>query len=118
MSDAEGEPAYHLLLDPEEVPLTASALRLLISGEAHQPHIRALARSVLDHLEHPDQADQIANAQAVSVRLSAEEMKITHAALKTLLNDLRREQDDERQALWRILEKLPDEHAIRAIHID
>jgi hypothetical protein len=45
-------------------------------------------------------------------------MKITHTAVKLLLDDLQRGQDDERQVLWRILQKLPDEHAIRAIVIE
>jgi hypothetical protein len=35
-----------------------------------------------------------------------------------LLNDLQREQDAERQILWHIVEKLPDEHAIRAIVLE
>ena len=58
MSDAPTPPeaAYHLLLDPAEVPVTASALRLLISDEAHQPEIRRLAREVLAELEaEPDE---------------------------------------------------------------
>ena len=44
-------------------------------------------------------------------------MKITHTAVRLLLNDLGREQDSERQILWQILGKLPDEHAIRAIEL-
>ena len=48
---AEAEPAYHLLLSDAEVPLTASALWLLISDEAHQPQIRCLARVVLAELD-------------------------------------------------------------------
>ena len=50
--------------------------------------------------------------------LTAPQMKITHTAVRLLLDDLQREQDDERQVLWQILEKLPDEHAIRAIELD
>ncbi len=44
----ESEPAYHLFLDPDEVPAATGALRLLISDEAHEPQIRRLAREVLD----------------------------------------------------------------------
>jgi hypothetical protein len=54
----------------------------------------------------------------VTVPLSAPQMKITHTAVRLLLTDLQREQDAERQILWRIVEKLPDEHAIRAIVIE
>jgi hypothetical protein len=115
MSDltSEREPAYHLLLDPEEVPVAASAIRLLIADEAHQPEIRRLARAVLERLQaEPDQED------VLEVPLSSQEMKITYTAVKLLIDDLQREQHDERAVLWKILDKLPDEHAIRAIALD
>lgn len=103
-------PPYHLLLEHDEALVAASALRLLISDEAHEPHIRELAREVLDSLAAPgDERGRIA------VALSPEQMKITHSAVKLLLNDLQREQASEREVLWRILEKLPDEHVMRAI---
>jgi hypothetical protein len=107
------EPAYHLLLDPEEVPVTAGALDLLISDEAHEPDIRRLAWEVLGALRSP--ADELG---VVTVALSPQQMKITHSALKGLLNDLQRGQADEREILWHVLEKLPDEHSIRAIELD
>ena len=106
------EAAYHLLLDPEEVPLTASALNLLISDEAHQPDIRKLARDVLAELEgDPDEFG------VLSVALTPGQLKITHTAVHLLLDDLQREQADEMQLLHSILSKLPDEHAIRAIQL-
>ncbi len=106
------EAAYHLLLDPEEVPLTASALNLLISDEAHQPDIRKLARGVLAELEgDPDEFG------VLSVALTPGQLKITHTAVHLLLDDLQREQADEMQLLHSILSKLPDEHAIRAIQL-
>jgi hypothetical protein len=114
---SEEEAAYHLFLDAEEVPVAASALRLLIADEAHQPQIRALARNVLGALGAPT-GDAEGEGHVLTVPLSAGEMKITHSALRSLLNDLQREQDAERQILWRLLEKLPDEHAIRAITLD
>ena len=110
---ADAEPAYHLLLAPEEVPVTVTALRLLISDEAHQPEIRRLARSVLDGLQaEPDEAG------VVSVPLTPQEMKITYSAVRLLLNDTQREESDEREILWRILNKLPDEHTMRAIILE
>ena len=41
-------------------------------------------------------------------------MKIVFFSLRLLINDLQREQSDEREILWRIIEKLPDEHVMRA----
>lgn len=107
------EPAYHLFLDPEEVPVATSALRLLISDEAHQPEIRRLAREVLSSLD-----GQPAENGVLTVGLSPQQMKITHSAVKLLLDDLRREQADEQRILKAILEKLPDEHTMRAIEIE
>lgn len=127
--ESEDEPAYHLLLDTDEVAATASALRLLISDEAHQPEIRGLARAVLAQLEAKphgaetgarasERSQSLADERIVTVPLSPPEMKITHTAVRLLINDLQREQHDERQVLWRVIEKLPDEHVIRAITIE
>jgi hypothetical protein len=111
-STAAPEPAYHLILDAEEIPQAAHALRLLVSDEAHEPQIRRLAREVLAELERaPD------GRGVLTVALAAQQMKITHSAVRLLLNDLQREQADEREILRRILEKLPDEHTMRAIEI-
>lgn len=105
--------AYHLHLDQEEMPVVAAALRLLISDEAHEPTIRGIARSVLSKASEPPQ-----DGGVLVVALTAPEMKITHTAVKLLLDDLQRGQADERRVLARILDKLPDEHAIRAITIE
>jgi len=115
MSDntSESEPAYHLLLDPSEVPVAASALRLLISDEAHQPVIRRLAREVLARLEAEPGEDEV-----LTVPLSSQQMKVTHTAVSLLLDDLQRGQSAEREILRGIVEKLPDEHSIRAIVLD
>jgi hypothetical protein len=115
MSAAGGDsaPPYHLFLDVEEVQVAASALRLLISDEAHEPAIRRLAREVLAELEPvPDETG------VLTVSLRPQQMKITHSAVRLLLNDLQREQADERAILRRILDKLPDEHTIRAITLE
>jgi hypothetical protein len=110
--DNEPEPPYHLFLDPPEVPVAASALRLLISDEAHEPEIRRLAREVIAGLE--GQADEHG---VLTVTLAPRQMKITHSAVRLLLNDLQREQADEREVLRAILGKLPDEHTMRAIEL-
>ncbi|HUH81752.1 MAG TPA: hypothetical protein VLZ06_10540 [Solirubrobacteraceae bacterium] len=114
MNDAPTPPeaAYHLLLEPPEVRVSTIALHLLISDEARQPEIRRLAREVLAGLEsEPDEFG------VVSVALTPGQLKITHTAVHLLLDDLQREQADERQILHAILDKLPDEHAIRAIQL-
>jgi hypothetical protein len=124
------EPAYHLLLEPAEATIAARALHLLITDEAHAPDIRALARAVLELLGEtagggdgepaptPVGAGEAAEpAATLSVPLSPQQMKITHTAVKLLLDDTRRDQEDERRLLWNILERLPDEHSIRAIEI-
>jgi hypothetical protein len=108
----EPDPAYHLLLDRGEVAVTASALRLLIADEAHEPQIRRLAREVLAGLDGlPDERG------VLTLELRAGQMKITHAAVRLLLNDLQREQASEREVLRGILGKLPDEHSMRAIEL-
>jgi hypothetical protein len=115
MSDpAKGpEPPYHLFLEPHEVPVAASALRLLVSDEAHEPEIRRLAREVIAGLE------QAPDAQGVlTVTLEPQQMKITHSAVRLLLNDTQREQADEREVLRAIIDKLPDEHTMRAIELE
>jgi hypothetical protein len=109
---SESETAYGLLLDPDEVPVAASALRLLIADEAHQPEIRGLARAVLDRLDG-DRGEE----EVIRISLSPPELKITHTAVRLLLDDLQRGQKDERAILWRIIDKFPDEHSIRAISL-
>jgi hypothetical protein len=104
------EPPYHLLLDANEVDVTAKALHLLISDEAHEPQIRGLAREVLAQLEG------VADERGIlSVALGSQQMKITHTSLALLFRDLGREQAAEVETLRGILNKLPDEHTMRAI---
>jgi hypothetical protein len=113
VSEAEAAaPDFHLLLDPEEVPAVAQALRLLISDEAHQPTIRGLAREVLAGLEAEPGARGV-----LTLPLSAAQMKITHSAVRLLVGDLQRGQAHEREILQHVLGKLPDEHVMRAIEL-
>jgi hypothetical protein len=114
VSDPADEPAppYHLLLDSAELQVAASALRLLISDEAHEPDIRRLAREVLAGLDGT--ADE---RGVVTLTLTPQQMKITHSATRLLLNDLQRGQAAEREVLHAILAKLPDEHTMRSIAV-
>ncbi len=121
------QPAYHLLLAPEEVPVLRTALDLLVE-DARDHQIIALARAVLARLPSAGElqrrslggagADAEEPDWTTSIALDPGELKISHTAVHLLLDDLQREQADEVQILQRILEKLPDEHAIRAIILD
>ncbi len=114
------DPPYHLFLDEREAPVAAQALRLLISDEAHEPDIRRIAREVIAELEQPtDTPGTLTDTPGtLTVTLAPAQMKITHSAVRLLLNDLGREQEDERAILRAILEKLPDEHTMRAIVLE
>jgi hypothetical protein len=109
---AQPPAAYHLLLEPQEVPVTASALRLFITDQVHQPEIRELAGEVLAALQLEPDANGV-----LSVSLSAQQLKVTYSAIRLLFNDLQHEQVEELETLRAILDKLPDEHSIRAISL-
>jgi hypothetical protein len=49
------------------------------------------------------------------LELTPAQMKITHTALKSLLDDFGHEEQDVIRIIHEVLEKLPDEHSIRAI---
>jgi hypothetical protein len=52
------------------------------------------------------------------LELTPVQLKITHTALRSLLDDFGRDQHEVRRTIHEVLDKLPDEHAIRAIHLD
>jgi hypothetical protein len=52
------------------------------------------------------------------LELTPPQLKITHTALRSLLDDFGHEEHDVGKVIREILEKLPDEHAIRAIRLD
>jgi hypothetical protein len=125
-SEGVPEPAYHLLLAPEEAPVLHTALDLLIS-DARDGQIRELARAVIARLPGSAGASATGDgdderdaplAGVTSIPLQPREMKIVHTAVHVLLDDLQREQAGEIEILQQIIEKLPDEHAIRAISLD
>lgn len=106
------EPGYHLFLDGAEVPVAATAVRLFLSDEAGAPDIRLLAREVLEGLAAP------AAGGRLTLELTPQQMKVTHSAVSLLLKDLPHEEAEELAVLRSILEKLPDEHTMRAISLD
>ena len=55
---------------------------------------------------------------AYRLELTAAQLKITHTALKSLLDDFGHEEQDVHRVIHEVLDKLPDEHSIRAISLD
>jgi hypothetical protein len=49
------------------------------------------------------------------LELTPSQLKITHTALKSLLDDFGHEEHDVHRIIHEVLDKLPDEHSIRAI---
>jgi hypothetical protein len=54
---------------------------------------------------------------AFRVDLTAAELKVTHTALKSLLDDYGHDERDVIAIIRQVLSKLPDEHSIRAIDL-
>lgn len=63
------------------------------------------------HLIGPDEI-------AYRLDLTAAQLKITWTALRSLLDDFGHDEPDVMRVIHEVLEKLPDEHAIRAIQLD
>ena len=51
------------------------------------------------------------------LELTPEQLKITHTALRSLLDDFGHDQAEIQALIHEVLAKLPDEHAIRAIRL-
>ena len=52
------------------------------------------------------------------LELTPVQLKITHTALRSLLDDFGHEEHDVQAVIHEVLDKLPDEHSIRAIVLD
>ena len=52
------------------------------------------------------------------LELTPAQLKITHTALRSLLDDFGHDEPNVIRVIHEILDKLPDEHAIRAIQLD
>ena len=63
------------------------------------------------HLIGPDEI-------AYRLDLTPAQLKITWTALKSMLDDFGHDERDVHEVLRQVLDKLPDEHAIRAIQLD
>jgi hypothetical protein len=51
------------------------------------------------------------------VHLTPAQLKVVHTALKSLLDDFGHDEADVKAVIQEVLEKLPDEHSIRAINL-
>jgi hypothetical protein len=54
---------------------------------------------------------------AFRLELTAAQLKITYTALKSLLDDFGHDEHEVARVVHDVLDKLPDEHAIRAIDL-
>jgi hypothetical protein len=52
------------------------------------------------------------------LELTPQQLKLTHTALRSLLDDFGHDNSTIHKVIREILDKLPDEHAIRAIQLD
>ncbi len=52
------------------------------------------------------------------LELTPAQLKITHTALRSLLDDFGHDERDVLRIINEVLDKLPDDHAIRAIQLD
>jgi UDP-N-acetylmuramyl pentapeptide synthase len=52
-----------------------------------------------------------------TLHLTPPQLKVVHTALKSLLDDFGHDEAEVARAIHEVLEKLPDEHSIRAIEI-
>ena len=62
--------------------------------------------------------EQSASANSFTLHLTPPQMKITHTALKSLLDDFGHEEADVHRVIHEVLDKLPDESTMRAISLD
>jgi hypothetical protein len=52
------------------------------------------------------------------VEFTPAQLKVVHTALKSLLDDFGHDEADVTRIIHEVLDKLPDEHSIRAINLD
>ncbi len=64
--------------------------------------------------DEPIKPDEV----AFRLELTAAQLKIVHTAVKSLYDDLGRDERDVRRVAAAVLDKLPGEHEIRAINLD
>jgi hypothetical protein len=73
---------------------------------------------MVDPSDRDTSADAAGESFHYHLELTPAQLKITHTALRSLLDDFGREEHDVVAVIHEVLEKLPDEHSIRAIVLD
>jgi hypothetical protein len=68
--------------------------------------------------DSPDLEGPAASDFHYHLELTPAQLKITHTALKSLLDDFGHEEHDVGRVIHEVLDKLPDEHSIRAITLE
>ena len=71
--------------------------------------------------ESPERKDELPEGTSevhFHLELTPAQLKITHTALHSLLDDFGRDQPEVLRTIHEVLDKLPDEHSIRAISLD
>ena len=63
-------------------------------------------------------SDQQSEEFHYHLELTPAQLKITHTALKSLLDDFGHDQHEVNRIIHEVIDKLPDEHSIRAISLD
>ena len=53
-----------------------------------------------------------------TIELTEEELRLVHAALRSYLDDFGHDERDVHRVVHEVLQKLPDEHSIRAIDLN
>lgn len=110
MSASDDALTFPLYVHDDERETLRIALRSFRDDLGHEEHRIA---AVLDGL-----LARLPDAEPEPLTIDAAEMKVTHSALHSALDDSRRDQADERARLRAMLDRLPGEHDVRAIDLD
>jgi hypothetical protein len=91
-----------------------------IPAQAYYSHTRLkTAREGEGISVSDDGSDNLQSTQFhYHLELTPAQLKLTHTALRSLLDDFGHDQSEVLRTIHEVLDKLPDEHAIRAIQLD
>jgi hypothetical protein len=104
------QPTFPLIVHDDERAVLRTALDAYRADFGHEEHeIVALVDEVLAAIPADEHAP---------LPLDPAAMKVTYGALHALLEDSQRTDQDEREHLHALLDRLPGEHDVRAIDLD
>lgn len=110
MSSADDVPTFPLFVHDDERSVLRTALEAYRGDFGHDEH--AIVEVVDEVLA------AVPAAEPDTLDLDAAAMKITYGALHAALEDSTRAQEQDRERLRALLDRLPGEHDIRAIDLD